>query len=172
MFKKGSILKRILSICVLYSLSVTAAMAAEMPITLLGVNVAMPRPEIVAKLEKRGFACRAEHPLSDRPCEVANADCKAACIKGSAKIKLGTGMHETTPDILFSCEVFDVCGYDPFQLVDALSAQSIRLQTLKNEDGADPYCGLGPAQDKLCIKHSSGIGLFRFFFGKPRPSFK
>lgn len=165
-------MKLVLLIVLSTSLSATAAMAAEKPLTLLGVNVGMSRKEVITRLEKRGFACRAEHPLTDRPCEVANADCKAACVKENAKIKLGTGAHETTPDILFSCEVFDVCGYDPFQLVDALSANGIRLQTLRNEDGADPYCGLGPAQDKLCIKHSSGIGLFRFFFGKPRPSFK
>jgi hypothetical protein len=166
------ILKKFLLICLVPLLLGQTAMAAERPITLAGVNVGMTRKEVITRLEKRGYSCRAENIGSDSPCEVIKDDCKASCIKGSAKIKLSTGAHETTPDILFSCEVFDVCGYDPFQLVDSLSANGIRLLTLKNEDGADPYCGLGPARDKLCIKHSSGIGLFRYYHGKPRPSFK
>lgn len=123
---------------------VVPAFAWAEPITLLGVNLAMSRDDIIGVLAEQGFACKGG---SEMLCETENAS-----------VRVGEDQ------LTFSCGFFNSCENDVRAIAKALVEDGIAPEMQRQFDTIEPfealgnsvqgeqYCGAGPEGDLICVQ--------------------
>ena len=123
---------------------VMPAFAWSEPITLLGVNLAMSRDDIIDVLAGHGFSCNGG---SEMLCEAENAS-----------VRVGNDQ------ITFTCGIFGSCDHGIRDISEALVEDRIvpkmerRFDTIEpfealgNAVQGEQYCGTGPEGDILCVQ--------------------